>query len=47
MFATLPDALRLFVVVPVFAWAALQDVRTRRLPNRLWPPLYAFGARYC
>jgi len=43
MFATLPDALRLFVV-PVFAWAALQDVRTRRLPNRLWPPLYAFGA---
>ncbi|MGQ3329694.1 MULTISPECIES: A24 family peptidase [Halorubrum] len=43
MFATLPDALRLFVV-PVFAWAALRDVRTRRLPNRLWPPLYAFGA---
>jgi preflagellin peptidase FlaK len=42
MFATLPDALRLFVV-PVFAWAALRDVRTRRLPNRLWPPLYAFG----
>ncbi|MFC6890394.1 A24 family peptidase [Halorubrum trueperi] len=43
MFATLPDVLRLFVV-PVFAWAALRDVRTRRLPNRLWPPLYAFGA---
>ncbi|WP_200530713.1 A24 family peptidase [Halorubrum sp. LN27] len=43
MFATLPDALRLFVV-PVFAWAALRDVRTRRLPNRLWPPLYLFGA---
>ncbi|WP_193309085.1 A24 family peptidase [Halorubrum halophilum] len=43
MFATLPDALRLFVV-PVFAWAALRDVRTRRLPNRVWPPLYAFGA---
>ena len=43
MFATLPDALRL-LVVPVFAWAALRDVRTRRLPNRLWPPLYAFGA---
>jgi len=42
MFATLPDALRLFVV-PLFAWAALRDVRTRRLPNRLWPPLYAFG----
>lgn len=43
MFATLPDILRL-LVVPVFAWAALRDVRTRRLPNRLWPPLYAFGA---
>ncbi|WP_418279917.1 prepilin peptidase [Halorubrum sp. DTA98] len=42
MFATLPDLLRLFVV-PVFAWAALRDVRTRRLPNNLWPPLYAFG----
>ena len=42
MFATLPDALRL-LVVPVFAWAAVRDVRTRRLPNRLWPPLYAFG----
>ena len=43
MFATLPDLFRL-LVVPVFVWAALRDVRTRRLPNRLWPPLYAFGA---
>ncbi|GAA0530082.1 A24 family peptidase [Halorubrum ejinorense] len=43
MFATLPDVLRL-LVVPVFAWAALRDVRTRRLPNRLWPPLYLLGA---
>ena len=43
MVATLPDLLRL-VVVPVFAWAAIRDVRTRRLPNRLWPPLYLFGA---
>ena len=43
MFATLPDVLRL-LVVPVFAWSALRDVRTRRLPNRLWPPLYLFGA---
>ena len=41
-FATPPDALRL-LVVPVFVWAAIRDVRTRRLPNRLWPPLYAFG----
>lgn len=43
MIATLPDALRL-IVVPVFCWAAVRDVRTRRLPNRVWPPLYAFGA---
>ncbi|PHQ44283.1 peptidase A24 [Halorubrum sp. C3] len=43
MFATLPDLLRL-IVVPVFAWAAIRDVRTRRLPNRLWPPLYLFGS---
>ncbi|MYL18215.1 prepilin peptidase [Halorubrum terrestre] len=43
MFATLPDLFRL-LVVPVFAWAAIRDVRTRRLPNRLWPPLYLFGA---
>jgi len=43
MVATLPDLLRL-LVVPVFAWAALRDVRTRRLPNWTWPPLYAFGA---
>ena len=43
MFATLPDLLRL-LVVPVFAWAAIRDIRTRRLPNRLWPPLYLFGA---
>jgi len=43
MVATLTDLLRL-VVVPVFAWAAIRDVRTRRLPNRLWPPLYLFGA---
>ncbi|QAU13668.1 A24 family peptidase [Halorubrum sp. BOL3-1] len=43
MFATLPDLLRL-LVVPAFAWAAIRDVRTRRLPNRIWPPLYLFGA---
>ncbi|GAB6879678.1 A24 family peptidase [Halorubrum gandharaense] len=42
MFATAPDLLRL-LIVPVFAWAALRDVRTRRLPNRMWPPLYLFG----
>ncbi|GAB7090189.1 A24 family peptidase [Halorubrum luteum] len=42
MLATLSDLLRL-LVVPVFAWAALRDIRTRRLPNRIWPPIYAFG----
>ncbi|QLG60838.1 prepilin peptidase [Halorarum salinum] len=40
--ATLADLLRL-LVVPAFAWAAHRDVRTRRLPNRLWPPLLAVG----
>ncbi|SEH49494.1 preflagellin peptidase FlaK [Halopenitus malekzadehii] len=43
MYATAPDLLRL-AIVPVFAWAALRDIRTRRLPNRLWPPVYLFGA---
>jgi preflagellin peptidase FlaK len=43
MLVTLADALRL-LVVPVFCWAAVRDIRTRRLPNRLWPPLYALGA---
>lgn len=39
---TAPDLLRL-LVVPGFAWAAYRDVRTRRVPNRLWPPLVAIG----
>ncbi|MFA9516501.1 prepilin peptidase [Halopenitus sp. H-Gu1] len=43
MYATAPDLLRL-AIVPVFAWAALRDVRTRRLPNRIWPPVYLLGA---
>ncbi|MGZ0746759.1 prepilin peptidase [Haloparvum sp. AD34] len=42
MLASVPDLLRL-LLVPLFGWAAYRDVRTRRLPNRLWPPLYAFG----
>lgn len=42
MIASGPDLLRL-LVVPVFAWAAYRDVRTRRLPNRLWPPIVALG----
>jgi preflagellin peptidase FlaK len=37
-----PDLLRL-LAVPVFAWAAYRDVRTRRVPNRTWLPLVAVG----
>ncbi|WP_436925294.1 prepilin peptidase [Halosimplex amylolyticum] len=37
-----PDLLRL-VAVPVFAWAAYRDVRTRRVPNRTWLPLALLG----
>jgi len=40
--ATLPDLLRL-LVVPVFGWVAWRDVRTRRVPNRTWLPLFALG----
>ncbi|MFC6954706.1 A24 family peptidase [Halorubellus litoreus] len=36
------DLLRL-LVVPVFAWAAYTDVRTRRIPNKVWPPLFLGG----
>ena len=42
MIASGPDLLRL-VVLPIFAWAAWQDINTRRLPNRLWPPLVILG----
>ncbi len=41
--ATVPDLLRL-VAVPVFAWAAVRDVRTRRISSSLWVPLSALGA---
>ncbi|MEZ3116107.1 prepilin peptidase [Halobaculum sp. MBLA0147] len=40
--ASVPDLLRL-VFLPAFAWAAYRDVRTRRLPNALWPPLALVG----
>ncbi|MFB6142751.1 MAG: prepilin peptidase [Halorientalis sp.] len=40
--ASLPDLLRL-TAVPVFAWAAVRDVRTRRVPNATWYPLAALG----
>ena len=41
--ASIPDLLRLFAI-PVFGWAAVQDLRTRRVPNRAWLPLIALGA---
>jgi preflagellin peptidase FlaK len=37
-----PDLLRL-LAVPVFAWAAHRDIRTRRVPNWTWPPLLVVG----
>jgi preflagellin peptidase FlaK len=40
--ATDPDLVRL-LAVPVFAWAAYRDLRTRRVPNRIWLPLVAVG----
>jgi preflagellin peptidase FlaK len=40
--ASAPDLLRL-VAVPAFAYAAWTDLQTRRVTNRLWPPLVALG----
>ncbi|MHC3436767.1 A24 family peptidase [Natrialbaceae archaeon A-gly3] len=40
--ATIPDLLRL-VAVPVFAWAAIRDVRTRRISSTVWVPLSLVG----
>ena len=42
MLAATTDLLRL-IAVPALGWAAWRDVRTRRLPNRLWYPLLAVG----
>ena len=36
------DLVRL-LAVPVFGWAAYRDVRTRRVPNRVWLPLAFLG----
>jgi len=41
-FATGPDLLRL-LAVPVFAWAAHRDLKSRRVPNRTWLPLLIVG----
>jgi len=43
VFATIPDLLRL-LAVPAFGWIAYRDVRTRRIPNRVWYPLAALAA---
>ncbi|ESS06373.1 MAG: prepilin peptidase related protein [uncultured archaeon A07HB70] len=40
--ASAPDILRL-VAVPAFGYAAWTDLRTRRVTNRLWPPLVVLG----
>jgi len=42
MLAATTDLLRL-IAVPALGWAAWRDVRTRRLPNRLWYPLFVVG----
>jgi preflagellin peptidase FlaK len=42
MLAATTDLLRL-IAVPALGWAAWRDVRTRRLPNRLWYPLLVVG----
>jgi preflagellin peptidase FlaK len=42
MFASVPDLLRL-VALPILGWAAFSDIRTRRVPNRLWLPLAGLG----
>ncbi|TYL39622.1 peptidase A24 [Natronococcus pandeyae] len=41
--ATGPDLLRL-VALPVFAWTAVRDVRTRRVSSTVWIPLALLGA---
>ncbi|USZ73392.1 A24 family peptidase C-terminal domain-containing protein [Natronosalvus halobius] len=38
----MPDLLRL-VAVPVFAWAAVRDVKTRRISSSIWIPLSALA----
>lgn len=40
--ASVPDLLRL-LAVPVLVWAAYLDVKTRRVPNRTWKPLFALA----
>ncbi len=41
--AALPDILRL-LAVPVFAWVAYRDIKTRRVSSGVWIPLSSLGA---
>ncbi len=41
--ATGPDLLRL-VAIPVFTWAAIRDIKTRRISSDVWIPLALLGA---
>jgi archaeal preflagellin peptidase FlaK len=41
--ATAPDVLRL-VALPLFAWTAVRDLKTRRVSSTVWVPLAALGA---
>ncbi|MFC4439840.1 MULTISPECIES: A24 family peptidase [Natrialbaceae] len=41
--ATVPDLLRL-VALPLFAWTAVRDVKTRRVSSAVWIPLATLGA---
>ena len=43
MIAAGPDLLRL-LVLPVFAYVAIIDVKTRRVPRIIWPPIVFVGA---
>ena len=38
MIATAPDLLRL-ALIPAFIWLAILDIRTRRIPRKVWWPL--------
>lgn len=40
--STIPDLVRV-ALVGVFLWAGWRDYQTRRLPDRLWPPLLLIG----
>ncbi|WP_049928149.1 A24 family peptidase [Halopiger goleimassiliensis] len=42
-FASVPDLLRL-VALPVFAWIAVRDIKTRRVSGEVWIPLALLGA---